>query len=1281
MQPTEAPTQQTSEQTAVITPDQNQLSQALEQIAQQQHIPEQREGVLAPAVPAVRQSEVRAPVDQADQIAQPPAVVPSVAVASQPPVGQDLVPTGLLDAPLVVGVLDASHSQEQKAEQLAHERLIGDKAQLDAERQAFLDRHPNMNSPVGRVLLGVISTARHPVESVFRQNLFRTAYLQKYKYEFLTGEQRPDIEIPDATVDATVDRFANAANALRAGDTQSHDTLKHANETLLADENPEVVTFKADLTDLMRSRVAGDITATDFEEAKSRLLSSASWIKSHEVGGKNTTGPEKGSVLNDTIDNITKATEQLMAMFEHTQSMEAVDAKLASLQLVTGEARVGPRTEAKQTQMVRIIQKTSSTRLGSLVNEKTVAVAVAAAGAIVTRGATSTASKIIRYGTFGLGGVIAGAGTYARERMNTREERALVSRQMATGEQTAGTQLESLPNREALTGTINEMVGAQDLLQMFQSQVEAMPADSADMSKDDIMRLVDTVASARATLRWGDQTGQDTVRYSSADTMESERLALDMQIIQMSSFLEQHFSEEQHRDQLPPGMLEFRSLLDAKEKLYIEEHIGAQQGELDAKFEAFSKDRAFKAAAMTVAGGVLTGYVAKELLGGVLGGGERTTTTVVDRMPRPLENQTQSFFGVDFTMPKDWHFEAAHSGTGAAILDSHGNIVADNLTANAKGGFTAEALTQLKSKGMRVDMSDYTVNGPPTEVHSSIADVSSRQARVQRLWQDNNTSQFDRNELDTLTRIDNGQIVVDVRSMTPGGSFHGNRFVDATTEFKKGNGQLLFSLDKNHQGNPLQMNIDKDGMVRIPVDSDQARNLFDTTSGKPVLKPAFMEVATGRGMTPDGRQQFDVLSTVVGKNNVTDIVTQGEPSSRTLTHTVLTAMGPGESTTSTVTDHISAPWLFIPPPLSRFGLEGLPVQNAEQDGQRPQREAIGPSGAVPGRVIEGIDQPAVFVMPPGPSTPGVPVGAIGPGPENPLAPTGPRELEAGERMLELAPRAESFKEINQTREAIGETARILAAANLDFDQGLKDRLNREVYTQEDLMIVRDMLDRAGVQIGGRVDPEAFQLARDISVTKDWYTHLERRFDAERLDQLTLLYDITKDIQKFEELGFKMAGSKAVADGRIRAMIRSVRQGKQLDPEQYSWLTGIVQISATLSDGASRRAENIHLSLAKSQQEKQQIQVDFAKRRERLQGLATSRTAFLARLQNLAGGAIEAGPIGSTGPITPNANGEVASPDSAAAPVEQAPAPAAETQPVAPVEPQAIASPLEATPTT
>lgn len=148
---------------------------------------------------------------------------------------------------------------------------------------------------------------------------------------------------------------------------------------------------------------------------------------------------------------------------------------------------------------------------------------------------------------------------------------------------------------------------------------------------------------------------------------------------------------------------------------------------------------------------------------------------------------------------------------------------------------------------------------PPTTPEAGTSDTL-REVRgvIHRIHLDNNSTNFDKNELKTLwggehgTGINTeGNYVFNVSNMTASGSMHGNLSENIQELMRSGHLKMLVTMN---DGKVMEFTINADGQVMIPHELDGA---FSTENGHAVFNGKFAEVVLDKG-----NNNFEVISTV-----------------------------------------------------------------------------------------------------------------------------------------------------------------------------------------------------------------------------------------------------------------------------------------------------------------------------------------------------------------------------------------------------------------------------------
>lgn len=275
------------------------------------------------------------------------------------------------------------------------------------------------------------------------------------------------------------------------------------------------------------------------------------------------------------------------------------------------------------------------------------------------------------------------------------------------------------------------------------------------------------------------------------------------------------------------------------------------------------------------------GNSAPEVIGGdnapgSLGGNHAPTSIGGEHAPGTIGGPEQADTGetVPITdtskvnVPEGYKAEV-NSGTGSITITGPDGKEYSGLTVNPDGSFSESTLETLRENGFNVTDSQEVVPGKPEIVRSTVKPpefVKNHKDSMKLIhhtrWFDNNTSKFDLNELGLDNHVDgSGNVVVDIRGMTAGGSFHGASGVDWQEAAKEGHLKVYLSASKGTQAHAFEVSVRPDGTALINKGSPAAA-LFDSRG---TFVGGFQEVALNGGQASDDGENIATLATVVGK--------------------------------------------------------------------------------------------------------------------------------------------------------------------------------------------------------------------------------------------------------------------------------------------------------------------------------------------------------------------------------------------------------------------------------
>ena len=683
---------------------------------------------------------------------------------------------------------------------------------------------------------------------------------------------------------------ANAVGAVVERFTQDYIHDGETNTALEEVENGQ--SLSEGLQGLVTAYARGEINDDALTEEKTRLI--------NEFAGQvHETSRNKGLLL---ADNVIEVARNARAAVEHGIGEEAISAALSAR---TGDARTGVRTEAHQTATDKVLDKLYSTKVGSLVNEGTLALA-AGVVASVTRMTTTKAGTALG-ATVGMGvgaGVLAGA----REHQRIGQERRLHSRQRAEGQPAA--EGASGKRREQMEETRYESLPAEQLTDLLGAASEALAAEPNIGSMAAALQIV---GETQARVRLSDKEGIDLINYSDKTSVEDERLAMDIRLAQAKVALK---SALESADEATLTELGIESPEDMAEALdgHVQEVYDVLEADMTAKDAVFNKLRRHRTAKMAA-----VGFVSAVVVGTAI---QEARAAVMPSLRGVFENPdsagTRRTLLAGLLRPNHSHFTGGRQAIGSGeqlsknvqarlpegyklhevaanhweLFDAKGKMVSKNVGFTQDGHLTAASSALLAKQGFKTnELADhYTTQH--TEIHTITRSpddyVNSHPEQFthveRQLWYDNNTPHvFDKNELrmdwggHNGTGIDaQGNYVFNVSRMLPNGSYHGMQAADAQNLIHEGKMGIALSVTKGTQKSVLMVKIDAQGNAVFDHNNPAYASLFETRDGSAHFTGAYAEAVQLTGTNARGETTMKMLATVVGEEHakpITDTIT------------------------------------------------------------------------------------------------------------------------------------------------------------------------------------------------------------------------------------------------------------------------------------------------------------------------------------------------------------------------------------------------------------------------
>lgn len=760
--------------------------------------------------------------------------------------------------PLKVVLVDQSHDAQDEARDLADARL---------------DRELNEGGRFKRFVKGI-----------WKGNIAKDFYRQKYIQQNLETMQQSD----QVLIGESEDRRTQALQSTIERFQSECDDVIHQD----AGERREVQAEQGELAQgvkqLIREFAAGRLTPEALREERTRLLD-----QYRQQHGEAALGA--GVV---TADNLLSVAQTVAGAVEHGESLDNV---IQNLQVITGEARGGARTEARYNRTDRIIERLSHSKIGSLVTPETLTTSVTLALSLARLGGRSVVGAVTK--TL-VPGAAAGLWAGLRENRRVKDERAQHAREMATGAEFG----EHDKRRNDMEATRYESIAAVDLTRQLQGVTDEERL--RDGGNDALQAALDSLAAIQARVQLSDAKKADLISFSGKAEVGEERMMLDLARRQAKLAIETRLTPEAC-DAL--GILQGTSLeaaLAARAGV-VKEVLTGEMDVRDDAFKALKRRRVATAVAVGLATGIVGGLVVQEGIAAVdptrfglidamrgqtavpLGDGH-VHQTILEGMFRGNETTVHtgasSAYDTYSTAPHG-SIEVSHDHTLVTnpngtmdLVDPNGTHTVSGLQVDANGSFDQASLDKLHTAGMVVqdksfDQQISTTTSAQVLVDQYIQNHSADTTHVTReLWYANNTPRvYDHNEL-RLYRggsadapgIINGGYQYTVAGMTPDGSWQGGESVDWNQAASNGNLFVAVSGTIDGQSTPFMIPIGPDGSINIPADSP-AGHFFSNENNSVAFHGAYMEVVQTTDHDANGVVYIRPLATLVGDKSVHEV--------------------------------------------------------------------------------------------------------------------------------------------------------------------------------------------------------------------------------------------------------------------------------------------------------------------------------------------------------------------------------------------------------------------------
>lgn len=643
----------------------------------------------------------------------------------------------------------------------------------------------------------------------------------------------------------------------------------------------------------------GKISKEAFQEEEERIFKD---LKADTDGKKLR---RKEDVMH--ASNLFEIADQVKKAMDYGEFLENED---FDIDLIYGKSKGGVRTESKFTKAEQLAEKLSHTKLGSLVNETTLSAALSIASSVATKSVQMGSSGVVKFVPI-IGSAVVGAGfAKLREAKKIQEERRQHAREMAKGEKFDPSTME---RRTKMESSRYETESANSIISSISQNIEILKTNEAVLTPEQLQSMVADFSAVEARIRLSDRRNIDLISYSDSTKVVEERRNLDIERAKMKNQLRKMFDKgligapdsdiDTFRGKDFDSYME--SLAISGEKILIEDDNTGISAK-DRIFNKMKRDKSNKAAWTALKTGLVIGTTIQELValgsegqigiiedvyndikGNTAGGTENLTALTALKhylsgdlpLPSGPGNLHEAFVGSNIKIPDG--ASLVNNPDGSYNLLNGNTLVAEHLTVNPDGTFTPDAQNILNNSGVAID--SHSISGTTQQELTPSEYIQNHPGsthEMHRSWYDNDTANFDKNELRTHwgengTGINaNGKYVLDISRMTPDGSYHNGLSVDAQELLKKGELKMLVSLSTETQNQVFELPIDPNGQVIVDPNSEIGKIVFANVNGQAKFLGRFAEI--GQDM---GNNNFRMLSTLEGEGikGISDTISTSVP--------------------------------------------------------------------------------------------------------------------------------------------------------------------------------------------------------------------------------------------------------------------------------------------------------------------------------------------------------------------------------------------------------------------
>ncbi len=638
------------------------------------------------------------------------------------------------------------------------------------------------------------------LKKIWKYNYAETYYHEKYRSEIKESMLIKDNFFTEENID--VNKKEIAQNSFKKATLERFiPDIKEMIEKEIGEErqelssHPETESIKSELKKAINQFADGQINEADFEEIKRKIFLKLKELKNQKIMKDSET----------YVDNFLEIAVKVKEIKDNIKTSSDHKAKLAEfdfdINLILGKAKDGIKTEKNYNLAEKTIESLRKTKLGSLINETTLAAAVGLTYSIGTALSQQVIrSKALAIGTVGLSAAVSASYAGVKEsQMQKREKETLEVRSASNllnfeeeknknkkeisdlevfiktvkdkkEEKNIRKKIKQLKDRQeelaTREGFIYKKKPASELTNslnesLFTTEKDGTKIEKTFDSSKDIDKVLNNLAEIEARLEISNEKSIDLISYSQITNVEEERIEL----------LKAKWTAKKCLNNIPLSVnSNWEDKVSKLKNVYRSDLLKNKDHGVEKKDKLFNKyknKKVLKKTTQALLVGASLGVAFQEgfallsdkqegLIENLFKGsdrniGEKNTALMALKefiLGANVEKIEEIFSDNCLVeLPKGVSLSLNPDGTYNLIKGS--NVLADNLSFNPNGAFTEEAKNILEQNNINFTETETIIDPGETEIivvppDQYISENPDNFKEVSRqLWFDNNTPMYE----------------------------------------------------------------------------------------------------------------------------------------------------------------------------------------------------------------------------------------------------------------------------------------------------------------------------------------------------------------------------------------------------------------------------------------------------------------------------------------------------------------------------------------------------------